>query len=40
MPHTDEDEGMTPRRVPASRAASTTLRVPVTLPRWMSADPG
>ena len=31
MPDTDEDEDMTTLRVPASRAGSATLRVPVTL---------
>jgi len=31
MPYTDEDEAMTTRSVLASRAASTTLSVPVTL---------
>ncbi len=31
MPDTDEDDAMTTLRVPASRAASATLRVPVTL---------
>ena len=31
MPHADEDEAKTTLFVPASRAAGTTLRVPVTL---------